>query len=190
MRMTHCPPWYYMLDVNRILSKSNKNQVNCMKKLAINLEGCGGGGGGGNWFQIKFGSLRLKAGKKGIRVGGCQRKLWGKKVYYLQGWEFAHRFSDESLVWVIRTKKWAICSFAHFWWATCSICSRSLISSERPEQIAQVAHFWWATWAIRSHCSFLVSNLSDLLTSLTKNEGMSESIIFLNKKIHIKHTKK
>ena len=30
------------------------------------------------------------------------------------------------------------------------------------------AHFWWVPWAIRSHCSFLVSNLSDSLTSLIK----------------------
>ena len=33
-------------------------------------------------------------------------------------------------------KKWAICSLAHFWWATWAICSQSLIPSERPEQIS------------------------------------------------------
>ena len=32
--------------------------------------------------------------------------------------------------------------------------------------------------------SFLVSDLSNLLTSLTKNEGMSRSLIFLNKKTY------
>ena len=47
--------------------------------------------------------------------------------------------------WAIRSKKWKIHSFAHFWWATWVIHSRSLISSERPEQIAHIAHFWWAT---------------------------------------------
>ena len=40
------------------------------------------------------------------------------------------------------------------------------------------AHFWRAIWAIRSHRSFLVSDLSDWLTSLIKKEGMSESLIF------------
>ena len=79
-----------------------------------------------------------------------------------QGWEFAHWFSEQ---------------IAHFWWATSTICSWSLI-------------FWWTTWAIRSHRSFLVSNLSDsltlliflvsilsdLLTSLIKKYGMSKSL--------------
>ena len=52
------------------------------------------------------------------------------------------------------------------------------------------AHFWWATWTICSHSSFLVSDLSDSLPSLIKKEGMSESQIFLNKKKnYIKHTK-
>ena len=42
-----------------------------------------------------------------------------------------------------------------------------------------VAHFWWATWAIRSHGSFLVSDLSDALTSLIKKEGMSKLLVFI-----------
>ena len=63
-----------------------------------------------------------------------------------------------------KVSKWAICSksewFAHlliFWLETWAICSRSLIPSERPEQIA---------------CgrSFVLSNLSDSLTSLRRNE--------------------
>ena len=48
-------------------------------------------------------------------------------------------FPTESLVfypkmseWAIRWKKWAIHSFANFWWATWVIHSRSLISSEGP----------------------------------------------------------
>ena len=64
-------------------------------------------------------------------------------------------FLSESIVfcqniseWAICSKKWAICSFAHFWWATWSICSWSLISSEQSEQIAHGR-------------SFLVSDLSD-----------------------------
>ena len=69
--------------------------------------------------------------------------------------------------------------------------SKSLIFGEQPERFAHdrsfplsnlseslmVAHFWWATWAICSHRSFLVSDLSDLLTSLIKKEGMSNSLI-------------
>ena len=35
---------------------------------------------------------------------------------------------------------------------------------------------------ICSHCSFLVSDLSDSLTLLTKKEGMIESLIFVLKK--------
>ena len=42
-----------------------------------------------------------------------------------------------------------------------------------------VAHFWWATWAIRSHGSFLVSDLSNALTSLIKKEGMSKLLVFI-----------
>ena len=70
--------------------------------------------------------------------------------------------------------------------------AHSIIICEHPERFAHgcsffvsdlseslmVAHFWRATLAICSHRSFLVSDLSDLLTSLTKNEGMSESLIF------------
>ena len=44
-----------------------------------------------------------------------------------------------------------------------------------------VAHFWWASWEIRSHRSFLVSDLSNLLTSLIKNEGLSESLVYKKK---------
>ena len=60
--------------------------------------------------------------------------------------------------WAIRSKKRAICSF--------------LVS--HPGFLLMVTHFWWATWAICSHRSFLVSTLSDSLTSLIKKEGMSK----------------
>ena len=85
-------------------------------------------------------------------------------------------FLSESLVfcekinwWAICSKKQAIRSFAHFWWVTWAIRSLSLIFGERPERIAHGR-------------SFLVSDLSDSLTSLifgewperfTKKEGMS-----------------
>ena len=41
------------------------------------------------------------------------------------------------------------------------------------------------SWTIHSHCSFLVSDLSDLLTSLIKKEGMSEWLILKNLKKNI-----
>ena len=50
------------------------------------------------------------------------------------------------------------------------------------------AHFWWATWAICSHPSFLVSDLSILLTSLIKKEGLSKRFIFLTYKKCTKNT--
>ena len=50
-----------------------------------------------------------------------------------------------------------------------------------------VAHFWWATRAIHS---FLVSDLSNFLTSLIKEEGMSELLFFINIKMFIKHAKR
>ena len=62
-------------------------------------------------------------------------------------------FCPKMSEWAIRSKKCAIHSFANF---------------------------WWATWAIRSHCSFLVSDLSDSLTLLIKREGMNESLGFFN----------
>ena len=94
-------------------------------------------------------------------------------------------FPSESLVFYPKKIEWAIRSknerFTH-----------SLIFGERPErfthdrsfhlsnlsELLMVAHFCWATWAICSHCSILVSDLSDSLTSLIKKEGMSDSLIF------------
>ena len=100
---------------------------------------------------------------------------------YKQGWEFAHLFSERIARFLPKNeqmsdllKKRAIHPFAHFWWATWAIRSRSHISSERCEQIAHGR-------------SFMVSNLSDSLTSLifgdsltslAKKEGMSDSLIF------------
>ena len=55
----------------------------------------------------------------------------------------------------------------------CLICSKKRV-------ICSFAHFWWVTWAICWHRSFLVSNLSNLLTLLVKKEGTSKSLVFLN----------
>ena len=71
--------------------------------------------------------------------------------------------------------------------------SNSHILVSEPERIAKgrsfyliklltVAHFWWATWAISSQLLFCHEHLSDLLTSLFKKEGMSESLIFFAQK--------
>ena len=111
------------------------------------------------------------------------------KISKSQGWEFAHRFSERITRFLPKTK-WMtdslkktsdllIRSFlvrdlsvllmvAHLWWATWAI--------------AHSAHFWWATWANRSHCPFLVSDLSDSLTSLIKKEELSKLLIFFYKK--------
>ena len=45
-------------------------------------------------------------------------------------------------------------------------------------KLLMVTHFWWATWGLRSHRSFLVSDLSGSLPSLTRKEEMSDSLIF------------
>ena len=92
--------------------------------------------------------------------------------------------------WAICSKNWAIHSFTHFRWATWAIRSRSLVSSEWPEQIAHGR-------------SFLVSDLSDMLTLLLFGErsellthtahqkrGNERFTHFFKKKLYIKHTKK
>ena len=92
-------------------------------------------------------------------------------------------FKSKSLVFWEKMSKWAIHS---------KKMSDSLIFGERPERflhscsflvsdlsdLLTVAHFWWATWVNHSHRSFLVSDLSDSLKSLFKKEGMSKSLIF------------
>ena len=74
---------------------------------------------------------------------------------FSQGWEFAHRFSEQ-IARLLRKnermsdslKKQAICSFAQFWWATWANRSWFLIFGERPEQFAHNTHLIWAKWAI------------------------------------------
>ena len=67
--------------------------------------------------------------------------------------------------------------------------AHSLFFGERCERIAQVAHQKWAMWANRSpkisdHERFAqVAHqkgvaMSESLRSLTKNDGMSESLVF------------
>ena len=121
-----------------------------------------------------------------------RQAIWNKKQTMpsrQQGWEFR-----STVFWANRS------SFAKNW-VNEQFAQKNEQFAQKNEQFA---HFWWATWAIRSWSlifgeqhdriahgrSFLVSGLSDSLTSLTKNEGMSESLIFLNKKTYIKHTKK
>ena len=84
-------------------------------------------------------------------------------VFWVNCWFFCEKIGK----WVIRSKKLAICSFAHFWWATWANISRLLIFGEWPKQICHgcsllvsnlsdsltVALLSWATWATCSHCS-------------------------------------
>ena len=86
-------------------------------------------------------------------------------------------------------------------WATWAIRSQLLFDMSHLSDLLTVTHLSWATWANRSQsliwseqmselalsrwansqpCSFVMSDLSDSLTSLFKREGMSESLIFLN----------
>ena len=58
-----------------------------------------------------------------------------------------------------------------------------LFFGERYEWIAQVAHQKWAMWANRSGCSPKMSDVSESLRSLTKNEQMSELLIFLSESL-------
>ena len=83
-----------------------------------------------------------------------------------QGWEFPNRFSERIAHFLQKNEQMAQKNeqFAH-----------SLIFGERPERITHGRSFL----VIRSHCSFLVSDLSDLLTSFLKKEGMINSLIFL-----------
>ena len=99
----------------------------------------------------------------------------------IQGWEFALWFSEQ---------------ITRFLWKMSNSLkktSNSHILVSEPERIAKgrsfyliklltVAHFWWATWAISSQLLFCHEHLSDLLTSLFKKEGMSESLIFFAQK--------
>ena len=108
------------------------------------------------------------------------------KMSKLQGWEFAHWFSEGITRFLRKTDQ-----ISNFLKKT----SNLLIFGEWPERFAygcsflvkdvsellMVAHFWWATWAACSHCSFLVRALSDSLTSLIKQRN-EKIALFLNKK--------
>ena len=74
-----------------------------------------------------------------------------------------------SIFWAFFAQKWANERFA------------------QKNDLLTIAHFLWATWANRS---FLVSDLSNSLTSLTKKEKMSDLLIFSKTKSYIKHIKK
>ena len=94
-------------------------------------------------------------------------------------------FPSESLVfcqkmseWAIHSKKWAIHSFTHFWWA---ICSRLLISSEQPERFTHdhsfplsdlsesltVAHLIWAKWENEQMINEQMSEFPALVHSMS-----------------------
>ena len=98
-----------------------------------------------------------------------------------QSWEIHYRFSEQITHFLPKT--WAVCSFAHIWWPTWVIWSRSLIPSERWKGSAQVAH---QNWAI----------VSDSLRSLIKNmwpwairSGRSEEISECEQITQVAHQK-
>ena len=126
------------------------------------------------WYSVVKGTVSFQAGL-GIHSSVfwanhlCFAKKWANERFAQNDKQFTH-----SLIFGEQPKQ-----FAH---------GRSFLVSDLSESL-KVAHFWWVTWTIRSHRSFLLSDLNDPLTSLTKNEGMSKSLIFLNKKTYIKHNK-
>ena len=101
-----------------------------------------------------------------------------------QGWEFAQRFSEQITHFLGKNEQMSdslkktsnslIRSYKM------SDLSNSLMLLIFGEQLEQTTH----------GRSFLVSELSSSLTSLTKKEGMSELLFFLINLTYIKHTKK
>ena len=77
-------------------------------------------------------------------------------------------------------QKWGIHSLAHFCWAKWEICSHCSFPLSDLSELLMVAHFSWAKWAIRSHGSFDLSEMRDSLTLLTKKEEMSKNEQFTN----------
>ena len=102
--------------------------------------------------------------------------------WFYQGWEFAHWFSERIACFLPKNEQ--IRDFL-------KKISNSLIFGERPERFAHDRSFSLSDLSkslMVAH--FFVSDLSDSLTSLTKKEEMSDSLIFSIKKLYIKHTKK
>ena len=106
------------------------------------------------------------------------------RSFFVKKWaneRFTHLliwFPSKSLVfcqkmseWAIHSKKWVIHSFAHFWWAKWAIPSHCSFPMSNLSELLMVAPFWWAKWAIHSHCSFDLSHMSDSLTLLTQKRG-------------------
>ena len=94
-----------------------------------------------------------------LKLRYCQwRALYSAKSTQAltQGWEFAHQFSERIACFLPKIERMS---------DLLRKTTDSLIFLERPERFAH------------GH-SFLVSDLSDSLASITKKEGMNESLIF------------
>ena len=101
-------------------------------------------------------------------LGICSSVFRANCSFFAQKWaneQFAQKMSDSLIRSFLLSDLSDLLMITHFLWAT---MSESLM----------VAHFFCVTWAICSHCSNLVRDLSDSLTSLTKKEEMSNSLIF------------
>ena len=76
--------------------------------------------------------------------------------------------------WAIRSnffdKKSKIIFLVRFLYIKNERFAHSLFFNERCEQISQVPHQKWAMWANRSGCSSIMSDVSESLRSLIKNE--------------------
>ena len=106
-----------------------------------------------------------------------------KLGYSWQGCKFAHWFSEQITCFLWKNEQIS---------NSLKKTSDLLIFSERPERFAHgllflvcnlseslmVVHFWWAIWGICSHRSFLVSDLSNLLTLLIKKRESANRSFF------------
>ena len=110
-------------------------------------------------------------------------------IFCFDGSKDGHFFNcRHHRVWILSVS--SIYCTVHLWFMTKLRVGNSLIgflseslvlSNKKMSDSLMVALFWWATWAICSHRSFLVSDLSESLTSLIKKEGMSELLVFKQK---------
>ena len=70
-----------------------------------------------------------------------------------------------------------------FYYVLFKVLNKKIRKNERIANFRSFPLFWWAMWVNRSFRSNQMSDVSESLRSLTKNERMSESLIFLSKSL-------
>ena len=90
---------------------------------------------------------------RGLKCGD-----YGGQLPKIQGWEFAHRFSEQIAFCLWRNER-----MSNSVKRTSDLLIRSFLVIDLGYSLT-IAHFWWVSWANRSWCLFLVSNLGHLLT--------------------------